>query len=1052
MSEKTANMNLNPFPGLRPFRFDESHLFFGREGQTDEVLWKLNEHKFVSIIGPSGAGKSSFVFCGVIPMLYGGYISTKGEDWEVIVSRPGGDPIFNLGKALLQKDKDYRNDDPEERKVKLKIMDTLLKSSSGSLSEAINTLKTRRKKNFLVLIDQFEELFRFKDSTSKDSSQETFQFIELLMEAIDDPVNPVHVAITMRSEFIGNCSQYPELTRKINDSHFLIPQLTRDQRKKVIEGPVSVGGGKISQALVQRLLNDMGDQKDQLPVLQHALMRTWDYWGKARKADEPMEIKHYEAIGTMGEALSLHADEAYKELNEEQKRICEVLFKSITEKKGNFGIRRPTTVREISKLANVKESQVIEVVEKFREPGRSLLTPPVGVTLRGSSIIDISHESLMRIWKRLQTWVEEEAESVNMYMRMADAAAKYQDGLSGLWRPPDLQLALNWQVKNQPTLSWGIRYNPAYERTMSFLEYSKKEYDNEEKMKELRAKRRLRAARITVGILASATVISVAFLVYALTQKTVAETNLTIAVEQTAIAESNLDSAERNYQAFLVQFQEAEKQRRRAIASADTAELRRIEAVEQTLIAQFERKQADSAKEVAVENETLAKIAEDSARRSAEIALAAQIEEERQRKKAEQLRFLDLARTLGLQATQNIPDLQLKGLLAAQGFSFNQKFEGNPYDPSIYAGLYFAITEFKDPLTQNIPWGGNDEIKAMVAAKKANMMYAGGTTGKIVSLQFNGSQANTKTISPPRSLDNVTEVDYMAISPDEKWLVAAGKFSKLLTDPATDLEIYSLPTGNPTRISGFNENVLSVSFGQSSNFAFILDNKGKSIKKLNLSQKSPESFISSSVGIIRMDADSRNRYIAGGTELGSIILWDQASGEQLREIETNVSSEVSAIEFSQDGNLLAIGFDNGTVLLYNMTNVVLLNEYTEHVAAITDISFSHNNGSSDFMSTSSRDKLVRVWDLKQTTNAPLILSNSNFFFFSTEFSPDNKFILVGSTRGVIKKYPSSTLPIGNQLCNYLERNMTDEEWQTNVGTDIPYENTCSNLALNNSNE
>ena len=57
----------NPFPGLRPFKIEESHLFFGREGQSDEVLLKLSKHRFVSVIGPSGSGKSSFIYCGVLP-------------------------------------------------------------------------------------------------------------------------------------------------------------------------------------------------------------------------------------------------------------------------------------------------------------------------------------------------------------------------------------------------------------------------------------------------------------------------------------------------------------------------------------------------------------------------------------------------------------------------------------------------------------------------------------------------------------------------------------------------------------------------------------------------------------------------------------------------------------------------------------------------------------------------------------------------------------------------------------------------------------------------
>ena len=100
-------------------------------------------------------------------------------------------------------------------------------------------------------------------------------------------------------------------------------------------------------------------------------------------------------------------------------------------------------------------------------------------------MIDISHESLMRIWVRLKNWVDDEADAVQMYLRLAEAATQYQVGKAGLWRPPDLQLALNWQAKHRPTLVWGQRYNPAFERTMIFLEYSKKEWETEQRIKEL---------------------------------------------------------------------------------------------------------------------------------------------------------------------------------------------------------------------------------------------------------------------------------------------------------------------------------------------------------------------------------------------------------------------------------------------------------------------------------------------------------------------------------------------------------------------------------------
>ncbi|HPM32625.1 MAG TPA: High-affnity carbon uptake protein Hat/HatR, partial [Chryseolinea sp.] len=360
--DETLVQTSNPFPGLRPFNIDESHLFFGREGQSDEVLLKLSKSRFVGVIGPSGSGKSSFIYCGVMPILYGGFLTDASPNWEVIVTRPGGGPIDNLAEALLKNNPEYVGSETEEKKIKRTIFSTLLRSSSLGLVEAIEQTRKDADVNYLVLVDQFEELFRFKDSHDANSVNETLAFVNLLMEAVNYPDAPIYIAITMRSDFIGDCAQFPELTRKINDSHYLIPQLTRDQKRNAIEGPVAVGGAKIAPRLIQQLLNDLGDNPDQLPILQHALMRTWSYWSSYRDVEgEAVDLKHYEAIGTMSEALSMHANEAFDELTEDQKHICEILFKAITEKRGeHFGIRRPTKLNEIAAIANVSEEDVID--------------------------------------------------------------------------------------------------------------------------------------------------------------------------------------------------------------------------------------------------------------------------------------------------------------------------------------------------------------------------------------------------------------------------------------------------------------------------------------------------------------------------------------------------------------------------------------------------------------------------------------------------------------------------------------------------------------------
>ncbi|MTI22993.1 High-affnity carbon uptake protein Hat/HatR, partial [Fulvivirga sp. RKSG066] len=557
----------NPFPGLRPFKIDESHLFFGREGQSDEVLLKLSKNRFVGVIGPSGSGKSSFIYCGVLPILYGGFLTNTSPNWEVVVTRPGAGPIDNLAESLLKKDPDYIVADDDEKRIKRTIITTLLKSSSIGLVEAILQLRKSEDKNYLILVDQFEELFRFKDSADAGSVNETLAFVNLLMEAVDYPDAPIYIGITMRSDFIGDCAQFPDLTKKINDSHYLIPQMTREQKRKAIIGPVAVGGAEITSRLTQQLLNDLGDNPDQLPILQHALMRTWSYWSRFKdRVDEPVDIKHYEAIGTMEEALSLHANEAYDELTDDQKEICESLFKAITEKRGeNFGIRRPTRLGEIAAIADVSEAELIAVIDKFREPGRSLLTPAAHIRLDSKSMIDISHESLMRIWIRLKNWVDDEAEAVQMYLRLSEAAAMYQVGKAGLWRPPDLQLALNWQAKHKPTLVWGQRYHPAFERTMIFLEYSRKEFETEQRIKELQQKRRLRQARIVAVVLGTACVVCIAFLIFAFYKNAEAREQRTIAEGQKQRAEANALLAQKNEKIAKDNERDAEEQKEAAL-------------------------------------------------------------------------------------------------------------------------------------------------------------------------------------------------------------------------------------------------------------------------------------------------------------------------------------------------------------------------------------------------------------------------------------------------------------------------------------------------------
>jgi hypothetical protein len=387
---------VNPFPGLRPFEFDESHLFFGRDGQSEQLIAKLGRRRFLAVVGTSGSGKSSLVRAGLLPTLLGGFMTGAGSDWRIAIMRPGNDPIGNLAQALNAPDV-FGSEFAENAAIQTAVTEATLRRGGLGLVDAVRQTLMSESENLLVVVDQFEEIFRFaRVSQGKEYQNEAAAFVKLILEASRQRELPIYVVMTMRSDYLVDCSQFWDLPEAINDSQYLIPRLTRDQLREAITGPVAVGAGRITSRLVNRLLNDIGDNQDQLPILQHALLRGWDEWKskshdhialpKGQPDGDAIDLCCYESIGGMAEALSRHADEAFNELPGPRRKLAEQVFKALTEKgEDNRETRRPLTLDEIRDITAAEKKEIIAVVEVFRLPGRSFLMPPAETALAGQT-------------------------------------------------------------------------------------------------------------------------------------------------------------------------------------------------------------------------------------------------------------------------------------------------------------------------------------------------------------------------------------------------------------------------------------------------------------------------------------------------------------------------------------------------------------------------------------------------------------------------------------------------------------------------------------------
>lgn len=482
----------NPYVGLRPYQDDESLLFFGRNKQTLELLQRLHEHHFVAVVGSSGCGKSSLLRAGLIPSLKAGYLVDDSDSWLISVMKPGQDPMRNLCRALLQQLYQSTDEDAVSQ-----LLQTLEEEGSDAILRLLRPLREKENTNFFLLIDQFEELFRFADGQKHHNQRDgAIDFVNIFLELAHQNELPIYVVLTMRSDFIGDCSEFRGLPEAMNQSLYLVPQLNRQELKMVIEAPAKLYGATVDASLTSRLLNDMGRVKDELPLLQHTLMRVWEYeMGQGK--DGILNLDDLEAVGGLEQALSVHADEALKTLSKEEFQIAKKLFQALTtiDEHGRQ-TRRPVRYGDLLELTGADERQLDHVIDAFIRDNRSFLMIEHSED-KHENMVDISHESLIRQWQRLGRWVEEEGEAAAQYYKLSQDYTLYREGKRDLIAGTELELAWQWYESFRPEASWAKRYNDIFEECREFLDQSRQAEKREKRNKK----------RLKIGIWSLAVVI-----------------------------------------------------------------------------------------------------------------------------------------------------------------------------------------------------------------------------------------------------------------------------------------------------------------------------------------------------------------------------------------------------------------------------------------------------------------------------------------------------------------------------------------------------------------
>jgi WD40 repeat protein/DNA-binding SARP family transcriptional activator/energy-coupling factor transporter ATP-binding protein EcfA2 len=398
-----------PFKGLASYDVSDADYFSGRERLVAEIVARLAGATLLGVVGPSGSGKSSVVRAGLLPALASGVLPGS-EHWRPVVLRPGEHPMGALRRELGTED---GTDDP--------------------IAAALARLGPEAR--LLLAVDQFEETF-----AACHDERERAAFIDVLVDAAQQPAGRVVVVLALRADYYGACAAHPRLSRLLGASQVVVAPMQPDELAQAIEAPTHKAGLVIEPELVARLVSDVSGQAGGLPLLSTALLELWQH-----RQGRRMTLAAYERTGGVRGAVARLAERAYGTLSpDEQRAARRILLRLAGSGERDTVVRRRVPLDELEVDRDEQAARVLEALTTGR-----LVTVDEGTA-------EVAHEALLREWPRLRGWLEEDAEGRRLHRHITLAARDWDSAgrdPGELYRGARLAAALDWAATHEAELN-----------------------------------------------------------------------------------------------------------------------------------------------------------------------------------------------------------------------------------------------------------------------------------------------------------------------------------------------------------------------------------------------------------------------------------------------------------------------------------------------------------------------------------------------------------------------------------------------------------------------
>ncbi|MDJ0805857.1 MAG: SUMF1/EgtB/PvdO family nonheme iron enzyme [Gammaproteobacteria bacterium] len=456
-----------PYLGLSAFQQIDAELFFGRRRETLETLKTLgiqqNAHpeqidsagstfyRWLQIEGNSGAGKSSLVNAGMLPLIQQGALwsSTGYENWRILGPLlPGERPLQRLAEVLEQ----AFQPDPEQRDSLQRLK--RLEQDERALGFMLHDQKDGDTA-FLLVVDQFEELFTFSDA------EEKRRFDVELAYALQDKACPLFLISTVRIDFLEGFEQLPQLSELYNRhcKRYLLKTISRDGLREVIEQPARLADLDVSE-ITTAILGDTEHEIGALPLVENALRVLWEQRQGNRLSGSIYRDKGG-VVGLLEEQADSLLDRLDQQLSGGRNAALELLLALTRINDEGRHTRRRLPLQEAKMIAGGKRSdpergqRVIDYLTGRSSPdgsnpkgnGSLRLLTTVGETEQDQSI-DLIHETLIRArgkdpvsgkligyWQTLYGYIEKHRDR-GFYRDQLSRRAQAWDSTKGLarWR------------------------------------------------------------------------------------------------------------------------------------------------------------------------------------------------------------------------------------------------------------------------------------------------------------------------------------------------------------------------------------------------------------------------------------------------------------------------------------------------------------------------------------------------------------------------------------------------------------------------------------------